>query len=82
MLTSYRKQIDDLDQQLFQLLDARFAVTKEVGVYKSKQNIPILNENRELEIIGKIKESNLEFSNQIIEVYKQIMTVSKEQQNE
>lgn len=81
MLENYRNEIDEIDEQLINLLNARFAVTKNVGEYKRKNNLPILNNSREEQIINKIKSCNLEHQDLIIDVYMEIMNISKGQQD-
>lgn len=82
MLEQYRAQIDELDQQIITLLDARFTVTKQVGLYKQEQQLPILNEAREQLIISAIKEQNLNNSEQVCQVYRALLDISKHQQDE
>ncbi|QQV88905.1 hypothetical protein [Providencia phage PSTRCR_121] len=48
-LNSLRSDIEELDQQIIDLLDRRFALTKAVGVIKKQEGIPI--ENLEVESI-------------------------------
>ncbi len=81
MLEQYRNEIDQLDQEILQLLDKRFNVTKLVGEYKRENSIDVLNQNREDAIINKIKAQNLENEAQIIAVYIAMMNISKDQQN-
>ncbi|WOO87347.1 chorismate mutase [Mollicutes bacterium LVI A0039] len=82
MLKQYRDEIDKIDEQLFALLNQRFKITKQVGEYKRANNIQILNANREGEIINKISSLDLEHSQHVIEVYKQILKSSRQQQDE
>lgn len=82
MLNKYRAEIDQLDHQIIQLLDKRFEVTKQVGEYKAKNNLPILNQDREEEIIKQIKARGLAHEQQVIAVYAGLMNVSKGQQDE
>ncbi len=82
MLEQYRNQIDQIDQQLIALLDARFTVTKQVGEYKREHGVPVLNQNREQQIIDKISAIDLQHSEQVTQVYLAIMDISKKQQDE
>ena len=50
-LTVLRRQIDDLDNNLLELLARRMRVSVEIGVYKKEHNMPILQEQRYGEII-------------------------------
>jgi chorismate mutase len=51
-LTVLRRQIDDLDNSLLELLARRMRVSVEIGVYKKEHNMPILQEQRYGEIIA------------------------------
>lgn len=48
-----RKEIDDIDGQLVELFEKRMETVLKVGAYKTKMNLPILNESREEEVITK-----------------------------
>lgn len=82
MLDKYRNEIDQLDQEIISLLDQRFEVTKQVGIYKKENNIPVLNQNREASIIAKLEALNLSHQSQVIDAYIAIMDISKKQQDE
>lgn len=81
MLDKYRQEINQIDREIIQLLERRFSITKAVGEYKKENNIPILNRDREQEIIRKIEKLQLENEPYVIEIYLQLMAISKEQQN-
>ena len=48
-----RSQIDDLDNSLMDLLAKRFRICREIGVYKKKHNMTVLQSNRYKEILEK-----------------------------
>jgi chorismate mutase len=50
-LTVLRRQIDELDNSLLELLAKRMRVSVEIGVYKKEHNMPILQEQRYDEIL-------------------------------
>jgi len=50
-LSILRRQIDELDNNLLELLARRMRVSEEIGVYKKEHNMPILQEQRYGEII-------------------------------
>lgn len=50
-LTQLRKQIDELDNDLLELLAKRMRVSKEIGLYKKEHNMPILQSQRYEEIL-------------------------------
>lgn len=48
-----RSQIDDIDNSLMDLLAKRFRICREIGVYKKKHNMTVLQSNRYKEILEK-----------------------------
>ena len=48
-----RKQIDDLDNQLMELLAKRMGVCREIGNYKKEHNMTVLQTSRYNEILEK-----------------------------
>lgn len=80
-LDKYRKEIDEIDNQIIHLFNERFLVTDKVGIYKKKNNLDILNSKRENEIFTKIKKLSKEDNiNDIIVIYELIMKLSKDRQ--
>jgi chorismate mutase-like protein len=51
-LSSYRAQLDEIDEQLMQLLAKRFAICREVAEYKAKAGIPMMQPER----VAQVKE--------------------------
>lgn len=52
-LSELRRQIDDIDDNLLELLAKRMRVSDEIGVYKKEHNMPILQTQRYDEILQK-----------------------------
>ncbi|MDO5571004.1 MAG: bifunctional 3-deoxy-7-phosphoheptulonate synthase/chorismate mutase type II [Bacteroidales bacterium] len=52
-LSSLRRQIDDLDDQLLELLAKRMRVSGEIATYKKQNSMPVLQTNRYDEIMTK-----------------------------
>lgn len=50
-LSLLRRQIDELDNNLLELLSKRMRVSREIGQYKKEHNMPILQEQRYDEIL-------------------------------
>ncbi|MEI6555112.1 MAG: bifunctional 3-deoxy-7-phosphoheptulonate synthase/chorismate mutase type II [Paludibacter sp.] len=50
-LAALRRQIDELDNSLLELLARRMRVSEEIGTYKKEHNMPILQEQRYDEIL-------------------------------
>ena len=53
-LKDLRNEIDEIDSQLIPLLQRRMGVSKKVAEYKVKNGIPVLNEQREQEILDNV----------------------------
>ena len=49
-----RKQIDQLDEDIIQLLKKRMGISKEVGKLKEELDIPVEDKGREQEIIDRL----------------------------
>ena len=76
-LQDIRQQIDSIDTQLIELFKQRMNCAKEVGLYKKKHNTPILNEEREQEILNAIKEKGGEYGNSAQLLFSNIMELSR-----
>ena len=55
-ITVLRKEIDELDSQLLQLLAKRMGISCEIGTYKKEHNMPVLQSNRYDEILKSRRE--------------------------
>lgn len=58
-LTELRRQIDQIDENLLELLAKRMRISREIGVYKKEHNMPILQTPRYSEIMEKRSLSGL-----------------------
>ncbi|MFA5470416.1 MAG: chorismate mutase [Acholeplasmataceae bacterium] len=54
-LNDLRKQIEDIDQEMLDLFLKRMDVSAKIGAYKKEHQLPILDENREHELLEKQK---------------------------
>lgn len=52
-MNNYRNQIDEIDNQLMELINERYKLTKLIGEYKQKNNIEVTNPKREEEVLRK-----------------------------
>ena len=52
-LNELRRQIDELDNQLLDLLAKRMRISREIGLYKKEHDMPILQDTRYDEILNK-----------------------------
>jgi chorismate mutase len=55
MFKEERNKIDELDEQILELLKQRQEIVKELVAKKKKLGIPVKDENREKEIISRLK---------------------------
>ncbi len=81
-LDALRAQIDDIDAQMVALFEQRMAVTRAVGEYKRANAIPVLDVNREREVLAKkralLKDPAL--SADVTALYEAILGISRRQQ--
>ena len=52
-LDKLREEIDIIDQQIAELYSKRLSICENIGKVKKQYNLPILNSNREQEVINK-----------------------------
>ena len=50
-----RKDIDRLDKEIAELRLSRFAVVKEIGEVKKRENLPVTNTGREAVVIAEVR---------------------------
>ncbi len=78
-LLDYRKEIDDLDVQLIELLGKRMNIIREVAVYKKAQHLPAVIQARVDEVRNNAvrlgKDQNLP-ENYIYDLWTKIITES------
>ncbi len=79
-LLELRNRIDEIDKDILRLLELRFQVVKEIGAYKKLNNLPILDANREKEVLEKRKALLVNQENwpHFESLFKLIMKVSKD----
>ncbi len=81
-LIELRKEIDEVDNEIINLIEKRFEIIEEVKKLKIKENIPIKHRSREEEIINK-NISNLKnksLSSLIKKIYNEIFSQSINEQ--
>jgi chorismate mutase len=78
-LENLRERIDTIDKELIALFEERMNVVNDIAEYKIKNNLPILNQNREDIVISKVKSTvkNKEYTDSAIDFIKDIMEISK-----
>ena len=77
-----RKKIDKIDEKIIKNLITRFKLTNEIGKYKKNNDIKIKDLKREKEIFDNIYKytDNKKEQDNIREIYKKILLVSKRNQ--
>lgn len=55
-LSEIRADIDAIDDELITLFKRRMDCAKEVGYYKKERGIPVLNQQRENEILAEVQQ--------------------------
>ncbi len=80
-LKEIREEIDKIDSQIVALLKRRFDCSIKVAEYKTKNDLPVLNSNREQQIIEKVTDLGGEHGNSIGAVYREIMSASRQCQH-
>ncbi len=70
-----RNEIDIIDSTIMNLLETRFLIAKKIGLIKQRENITVLDTNREETILRKT--TNYSHSPQIKNIYITIMNESK-----
>lgn len=76
-LLDLRKQIDDIDEQLIPLLIKRMGISKQVAEYKVQRGLPVLNEQREKEILDDVRLKCGEQGETIATVFSATMDASR-----
>ncbi len=76
-LLELRNEIDKLDDELIPLLLKRMDISRQVAEYKVKNGIPVLNEQRELEILDDVASKCGEQGEAMKTVFSAIMDASR-----
>ena len=78
-LEDWRKEIDEIDSQIVGLLNRRAQAAQSVGVLKAESGLPIVDTEREDEVLRRIKlrnAGNLD-DDILIKLYRDIMQKSR-----
>lgn len=81
-LEQYRQEIDRIDGELVKLFLERMAVTGKVGEYKQREGIPVLDANREKQVIAAktVLTDDPARKAALASLYESIMAISRRQQ--
>lgn len=77
-LDSLRRQIDDLDRQIVELLARRLELARRIGAYKAAHGLPVLDEVREAQLIAdRSRQSVLAGGHPCDEIFRLILEQSR-----
>ena len=79
-LDEVRIQLSEIDKKIKPLLDERFNLSIKVGNIKKKQNLQILDTNRQEQIISDIISSDIINKQEVVELYEYILSISRKVQ--
>ena len=82
-LNELRNKIDEIDKIIIDAFIERMEIVKDISNYKKENNLPVYDSLREKELLIKRKEmaNNNFYSNDIENLFKLILKISKEHQN-
>lgn len=83
-INELREEIDEIDEQLVKLFEKRMEISLKVAQYKKKNNLPIINAEREKQVIEKNKifiKNNI-FEGATEEFLTKVMLISRKIQEE
>lgn len=78
-LENLREKIDAIDKEMIALFEKRMDIVADIAAYKIKNNLPVLNQNREDIVISKVKSTvkNKDYADSAADLIKDIMEISK-----
>ncbi len=79
-LEDWRKEIDAVDLEILSLIRQRTVIAREIGVLKAQAGLPIVDLNREKEVLKRISEKidNLPENKSIVYIFKEIIRESRQ----
>ena len=81
-LSEIRTKIDTVDEQLLELFLQRMALSEEVAAYKNEHHLPILNKQREREILAKVTEKSGEKERYAYHLFSTLFELARSRQAE
>lgn len=78
-LENLREKIDTIDKEMIALFEKRMDIVADIAAYKIKNNLPVLNQNREDIVVSKVKSTvkNKDYADSATNLIKDIMEISK-----
>ncbi len=82
-LQSLRRDIDAIDRELVELFRRRMNVTARVGAYKRERGIPVLDQERERQVLrNKGELAGEELRPAVVTLFQTVMALSRRQQRD
>jgi len=82
-LNNFREKIDKIDEELLRLFSERMSVSRQVALYKKEHGLPVLNADREREILDAARsKTDDELQPYALKLYTTILGLSREYQEE
>lgn len=82
-LTSLRNEIDEIDEKLLELLERRMEIVLQVAEYKREKGLPVLNEEREAQVIARARQrAGAELADTAEAFFTHLMGLSRERQQD
>lgn len=76
-----RKEIDIVDGEILKLFEKRMDIAEKIAEYKTENDLPVYDQNRENEKLLKVKTSaNKKYESDDISLFTEIMRISREHQ--
>ncbi len=80
-LDDYRKELDQIDESMMKLLEARMRTVEKIADYKHSHHVPVLDAVREREILDRItRDASPDMAYYTRTMYSNIMEMSKDHQ--
>lgn len=79
-LKDYRKQIDEIDNELVELLTKRMGISEQIAAYKLENSLPTYDPVREASLLDKLCAKGGAERNVVNAVYSEILKASKDRQ--
>ncbi len=81
-IVNLRKEVDDINRKIFELLEERFDLTNKIANLKARKNIKLEDLKREGEMLADLLDEfyHYEYKFAILEVFTKIIDESKRQQ--
>ena len=81
-LKDIRNKIDVIDDKILDLFIERMEISKDVVKYKKENGLPILNKERERQILKDVQEKAGEYEEYAYQLFSKLMELSKASQRE